>query len=203
MSGTKRLKRLDGSGVEPRIAKFDNALREILKDDELYKRVRDALNDQLRINVQPTAKFARPPKLRPQFAAVMIDRLASGNEFATLTFADFFGDGKHGYKVLARLAADKLVSVPEACMDIPPQLSESEETRKRSLSFAASDVLAAIAMKARHLDGADGAILEIHSCGKAPQGFGREARGAGVFADEKGFALLKQACTLIQRMVAA
>ena len=132
MTGTKRLKRLDGVGVEPRIAKFDNVLKEILKDDGLYERVREALNDELHINIQPTAKLARPPKLRPQFAAVMLDRLASGNDFATLTFVDFFGNGKHGYKVLARLAADKLVSVPEACIDIPPQLSEGEETRRNA-----------------------------------------------------------------------
>lgn len=198
MDGSKRLKLIDGSSVEPRIANFDRVLKDILKnEDELYERVSAALGLALKINTRPVARIA--PKLRPQFAEVLLDRLMDGSAFATLTLFDFFGDGNHAYKVLARRAADNLASVPEACKDMPPQLSHSVETRRRSLSYAASDVLAALAVKAWNLDGADLAVLEVHSCSTAPRGWGRSARGAGLFADEKGLALLRRACPLLRR----
>ena len=200
----KRLKLLDASGVKPQLAKFagnfDHVLRELLKhDDGLYQRVSAALNDELKVSSQPTGKPARPPKLRPQFAEIMLDRLINGRDFATLTLTDYFGDGKHGYKVIARLVAEKLVGVPGACEGMPPQLSQTEETRRRSLSYAASNVLKAITMKARNLDVDELAVLEIHRCGETPHGYGREGGGAGVLVDEKGRALLHHACSLLRR----
>eukprot|EP00966_Prymnesium_polylepis_P309959 7161491-Prymnesium_polylepis.1 len=79
------------------------------------------------------------------------------------------------------------------------RLSESRESKKRSLSFAASDVLAAIAKVARGLDGAESAVLEIHDFSSTPKGIGRAARGAGVFADEEGVKLLRSAYPLVRQ----
>ena len=57
-------------------------------------------------------------------------------------------------------------------------------------------------MAAKNLEGAGSAVLEIHDFSSTPEGIGRVARGAGVFADEKGVKLLRSAYPLVRKQAA-